>query len=69
MTSAVPSVSPSFSPRTIYPANRGFSLVFLSVVLPFSSRFWLLAFCFWLFLLRGKDLCRQPFGIPVEHAY
>ena len=29
-----------------YPASRGFSLVFLSVVLPFSSRFWLLAFCF-----------------------
>ena len=23
---------------------------------------------FWLFLCRGKDLCRQPFGIPVEHA-
>ena len=20
------------------------------------------------FLCRGKDLCRQPFGIPVEHA-
>ena len=31
---------------TAYPASRGFSLVFLSVVLPFSSRFWLLAFCF-----------------------
>ena len=29
-----------------YPASRGFSLVFLSVVLPFSLRFWLLAFCF-----------------------
>ena len=23
---------------------------------------------FWLFLCRGKDLCRQPFGIPVEYA-
>ena len=23
---------------------------------------------FWLFLCRGTDLCRQPFGIPVEHA-
>ena len=23
---------------------------------------------FWLFLCRRKDLCRQPFGIPVEHA-
>ena len=29
----------------IYPANRGFSLVFVSVVLPFSSRF----------LCRGKE--------------
>ena len=35
--------------------------MFLSVVLPFSSRFWLL-------LCRGKDLCRQPLAIPVEHA-
>ena len=42
--------------------------MFLSVVLPFSSRFWLLALLFELFLCRGKDLCRQPFGIPVEHA-
>ena len=50
-------ISPGF-----YPASRGFSLVFLSVVLPFSS-------LFWLFLCRGKDLCRQPFGIPVEHAH
>ena len=33
-------------PPPRYPASRGFSLVFLSVVLPFSSRFWLLAFCF-----------------------
>ena len=23
---------------------------------------------FWLFLCLRKDLCRQPFGIPVEHA-
>ena len=23
---------------------------------------------FWLFLCRGKDLCRQPLAIPVEHA-
>ena len=42
--------------------------MFLSVVLPFSSRFWLLAFCFGCFCTAGKDLCRQPFGIPVEHA-
>ena len=42
--------------------------MFLSIVLPFSSRFWLLAYLFWLFLCRKKDLCRQPFGIPVEHA-
>ena len=36
-----------------YPASRGFSLVFLSVVLPFSSRFWLLAFCSG----KGKESC------------
>ena len=23
---------------------------------------------FWLFLCRGKDLCRQPLAIPVKHA-
>ena len=27
------------------------------------SRFVLVVLC------RAKDLCRQPFGIPVEHAY
>ena len=37
-----------------YPASRGFSLVFLSVVLPFSSRFWLLAFCFGRFCAEEK---------------
>ena len=42
--------------------------MFLSVVLPFSSRFLAARVLFWLFLCRGKDLCRQPFGIPVEHA-
>ena len=40
--------------RTDYPANRGFSLVFLSVVLPFSSRFWLLAVCFGCFCAEEK---------------
>ena len=35
-----------FMAYEVYPASRGFSLVFLSVVLPFSSWFWLLAFCF-----------------------
>ena len=42
--------------------------MFLSVVLPFSWRFWLLAFCFGCSLCPGKDLCRQPLAIPVEHA-
>ena len=51
-----------------YPASRGFSLVFLSVVLPCSSLFWLLAFCFGCFCAEEKNLCRQPFGVPVEHA-
>ena len=37
-----------------YPASRGFSLVFLSVVLPFSSQFWLLAFCFGCFCAEEK---------------
>ena len=37
-----------------YPASRGFSLVFLSVVLPLSSRFWLLAFCFGCFCAEEK---------------
>ena len=41
--------------------------MFLSVVLPFSSRFWLLAFCLVVSVPR-KNLCRQPFGIPVEHV-
>ena len=37
-----------------YPASRGFSLVFLSVVLPSSSRFWLLAFRFGCFCAEEK---------------
>ena len=37
-----------------YPASRGFSLVFLSVELPFSSRFWLLAVCFGCFCAEEK---------------
>ena len=57
----------SFAKLSCYPASRGFSLVFLSVVFLFA----VLAarVLFWLFLCRGKDLCRQPFGIPVEHAH
>ena len=42
-----------------YPASRGFSLVFLSVVLPFSSRFWLLAFCFGCFCAEEKTTKRM----------
>ena len=43
--------------------------MFRSVVLPlFSSRFWLLAFCFGCEPAEEKDLCRQPLAIPVEHA-
>ena len=40
--------------------------MFLSVVLLFSSWFWLLAFC--LRSVPKENLFRQPFGIPVEHA-
>ena len=42
--------------------------MFLSVVLPFLFAVLAARVLFWLFLCRGKDLCRQPFGIPVEHA-
>ena len=45
-----------------YPASRGFSLVFLSVVLPFSSRFWLLAFCFGCFCAEEKTCADSRLG-------
>ena len=48
--------------QIIYPASRGFSLVFLSVVLPFSSRFWLLAFCFGCFCAEEKALADSRLG-------
>ena len=59
----------------VYPASRGFSLVFLSVVLPFSSRFWLLAFCFGCFCAEEKtsadsrlgfllSMCEMKMGLP-----
>ena len=34
--------------------------MFLSVVLPFSSRFWLLAFCFGCFCAEEKTAQKQP---------
>ena len=46
----------------IYPASRGFSLVFLSVVLPFSSRFWLPAFCFGCFCAEEKTSADSRLG-------
>ena len=46
----------------IYPASRGFSLVFLSVVLPFSSLFWLLAFCFGCFCAEEKTSADSRLG-------
>ena len=49
--------------RTLwYPAGRGFSLVFLRVVLPFSSRFWLLAFCFGCFCAEEKTSADSRLG-------
>ena len=45
-----------------YPTSRGFSLVFLSVVLPFSSRFWLLAFCFGCFCAEEKTSADSRLG-------
>ena len=49
-------------PMVCYPASRGFSLVFLSVVLPFSSRFWLLAFCFGCFCAEEKTSADSRLG-------
>ena len=40
----------------LYHTSRGFSLVFLSIVLSFPSRFWLLAFCFSCFCAEEKPL-------------
>ena len=48
--------------RSKYPASRGFSLVFLSVVLPFSSLFWLLAFCFGCFCAEEKTSADSRLG-------
>ena len=45
-----------------YPASRGFSLVFLNVVLPFSSLFWLLAFCFGCFCAEEKTSADSRLG-------
>ena len=45
-----------------YPASRGFSLVFLSVVLSFSSRFWLLAFCLGCFCAEKKTSADSCLG-------
>ena len=53
----------------LYPASRGFSLVFLSVITAILFAVLAARVLFWLFLCRGKDLCRQPLAIPVEHAY
>ena len=50
-----------------YPASRGFSLVFLSVLLPFSSRFWLLAFCFGCFC--AEELACVIFKIDIFSKY
>ena len=49
-------------PSLNYPASRGFSLVFLSVVLPFFSRFWLLAFCFGCFCAEKKTSADSRLG-------
>ena len=51
-----------FQVLVYYPASRGFSLVFLSVVLPFSSRFWLLAFCFGCFCAGEKTSADSRLG-------
>ena len=49
-----------------YSASRGFSLVFLSVVLPFSSRFWLLAFCFGCFCAEEKTSADSRLGFRIS---
>ena len=45
-----------------YSASRSFSHVFLSVVLPFSSLFWLLAFCFGRFCAVEKTSADSRLG-------
>ena len=52
-----------------YPASRGFSLVFLSVVLLFSSRFWLLAFCFGCFCAEEKTSADSPISTQSSSAH
>ena len=47
-------IIPKKKETKFYPASRDFSLVYLSVVLPFSSRFCLLAFCFGCFCAEEK---------------
>ena len=51
-----------------YPASRGFSLVFSQRCTAILFAVLAARVLFWSFLCRGKDLCRQPFGIPVEHV-
>ena len=46
----------------LYPASRGFSLVFLSIELPLSSRFWLLGFCFGCFCAEEKTSADSRLG-------
>ena len=58
----IPITQTEVSPLVDYPASRGFSLVFLSVVLPFSSRFWLLAFCFGCFCAEEKTSADSRLG-------
>ena len=48
--------------KLCYPASRGFSFVFLSVVQPFSSLFWLLAFCFGCFCAEEKTSADSRLG-------
>ena len=50
----------------LYPASRRFSLVFLSVVLPFSLRFWLLAFCFGCFCVEEKTSADSRLGFRLS---
>ena len=52
-----------------YPASRGFSLVFLSVVLPFSSRFWLLAFSFGCFCAKEKTSADSRLGFLLSMRF
>ena len=60
--------SPWYQPSMVHcgdiPNEPCFKCAILIVVVADRVVFWL-----FLYIWRGKDRCRQPFGITVDHAY